>query len=270
MEFMQVMPAGDLAKGTPGEQAAMKVAPTTPAPSHPAASTPVPPPTPVAPTPPKPKIQHVQPPPKTPPIIKDDATEQAPPVKPPPPEPAKPKIKIDLSQLVDAPTTDAPKPAKVKPKAHPKKAVHKTAPKPDDDASADETSGLSREQVAAKLGAKLEAEGSDKGTTTGPDGSTHSNNRDFSEFKNLIHDKVMNDWQVPNSVDETAIDPIVHIHIEKDGYVPPESVSLERSSNNPAIEQSALEAARKLGHLSEPLPDGFPPDTSISFNLQQQ
>jgi outer membrane biosynthesis protein TonB len=268
---MQVMPAGDIAKGTPGEQAAQKLSPTTPAPSHASIETPTPPPTPITPTPPKPKIQHIQPPvPKTPPIIKDDAREQAPPVKPPPPAPAKPKIRIDLSQLVDAPTTDAPTPVKIKPKVHPKKAVHKTASKPEDDSTDTETSGLSQDQVAKKIGAKLAAEGSDKGTTTGPDGSTHSHNTDFSEFKNLIHDKVMNDWQVPNSVDETAIDPIVHIHIEKDGYVPPDSVSLVRSSNNPAIDQSALEAARKLGHLSEPLPDGFPPDTSISFNLQQQ
>jgi outer membrane biosynthesis protein TonB len=273
LEFMQVMPSGDLAKGTPGAQAAPKIAPTTPLSSH--TSTPVPPePTPVKPVPEKPKIHHVIPPtpaPKPPPILKDDAREQAPPVKPHPPkvakvEPAKPKIKVDLSQLVNAPDTDEPKPAKAKP--HPKK-VHHTE-EHHEDAVESENDGLTPAQIAAKLGAKLEAEGTDKGTTTGPDGSTHSNNNDFAEFKNLIHDKVMSEWSVPNSVDPTAVDPLVRIHIDKDGYVPPDSVSLERSSNNLAIDQSALEAARKLGHLSEPLPDGFPPDTSISFNLQQQ
>jgi hypothetical protein len=278
VQFISLMPAGDLAKGTPGAQSAHKIAPTPPAHSHAAEATPVPPlPTPVKPLPDKPKIHHVVPPvptPKPPSIIKDEATEQAPPVKPPPPkvaktEPAKPKIKIDLSHLVDAPDTDEPAPVKTKPKVHPKKIAH-TEEKPDHDTPVNsDTDGLTPAEVARKIGDKLRAEGTDKGTTTGPNGSTHSNNNDFAEFKNLIHDKVMSEWSVPNSVDPSAVDPLVHIHIDKDGYVPPDSVSLERSSNNATIDESALEAARKLGHLSEPLPDGFPPDTSISFNLQQ-
>jgi TonB family protein len=272
-EFISLMPAGDLAKGTPGAQAAQKIAPTTPAPSHPATSTPVPTP----PAPEKPKIQHVTPPaptPKPPPILKDDAREQAPPVKPVPPkpvkvEPAKPKIKIDLSQLVDAPDTDQPKPVKVKPKVHPKKIV-KAQEKPSHDATDSETDGMTEAQVAKKLGAKLAAEGTDKGTITGPNGSTHSKANEFADFYQSIHDQVMTKWSVPNLVDDTAIDPIVRIHVEKDGRVPADRVTLERSSNNPAFDQSALAAARSMGYTLQPLPDGCPPDISITFNLRQQ
>jgi TonB family protein len=272
-EFISLLPSGDLAKGTPGAQAAPKIAPTTPKSSH--TSTPMPPvPTPVKPVPDKPKVHHVIPPtpaPKPPPILKDDAREQAPPVKPPPPpkiakvEPAKPKIKVDLSQLVNAPDADEPKP--VKAKVHPKKITHPE--EHHEDAVESENDGLTPAQVAAKLGAKLRAEGSDKGTTTGPDGSTHSKASDFSGFYQSIHDQVMNKWSVPNSVDQTALDPIVRIHVEKDGHVPADRVTLERSSNNPAFDQSALEAARSMGYTLQPLPDGCPPDISITFNLHQ-
>jgi TonB family protein len=280
LDFISLMPSGDLAKGTAGAQAAQKISPTNPAASHPATETPVP--TSPKPVPEKPKIHHVIPPtptPKPPPIIKDDAREQAPPVKPTPPkpvppkavktEPPKPKIKIDLSQLVDAPDTDDAKPVKTKPKIHPKKTV-KTEEKPTHNAADSETDGMTEAQVAHKLGAKLDAEGTDKGTTNGPNGSTHSKANEFADFYQSIHDQVMTKWSVPNSVDETAIDPIVRIHVEKDGRVPADRVTLERSSNNPAFDQSALEAARGMGYTLQPLPDGCPPDISITFNLRQQ
>ena len=278
IDFIQIVPAGDLAKGTPGAQAAHQLAPTPPAPSHPVASTPVPaPPVPVKPVPEKPKIHHVVPPvpPKVAPIVTPDALEPVAPVKPPTPkvakvEPAKPKIKIDLSHLVDAPDTDDPKPVKIKPKVHPKKAAHPAHDTPAADPTEAETSGLSPAEVARKIGEKLTAEGTDKGTTTGPNGSTHSKAGEFADFYQSIHDQVMTKWSVPNSVDQTAIDPIVRIHVEKDGRVPADRVTLERSSNNPAFDQSALEAARGMGYTLQPLPDGCPPDISITFNLRQQ
>jgi TonB family protein len=277
-QFMQVFqPPGDLAKGTAGKQAAPKIAPTTAAPSHPAAATPVPPPP--TPEPVKPKVQHVTPPtptpkPTPPPIIKDTATEQAEPIKPLPPkpvkvEPPKPKIKIDLSRLVDAPASDEP-PPKIKPKVHPKKTVKPTQAKPDNDDAESETSGLSREQVARELGNKLKAAGVEQGRTDGPNGSTHSTASDFADFYQSIHDQVMAKWSEPNLVDETAIDPVVQIHIDKSGRVPAELVKLLRSSNNPAFDQSAMEAARGMGRTLQPLPDGCPPDISITFNLRQQ
>ena len=280
VDFISLMPSGDLAKGAPGAQAAHKISPTNPAASHPVNETPIPPPP--TPVPEKPKVQHVVPPaptPVPPPILKDDAREQAPPVKPTPPkpappkkakvEPAKPKIKIDLSQVVDIPDSDEAKPVKPKPKVHPKKTV-KAQEKPAHDATDSETDGMTEAQVAKKLGEKLAAEGTDKGTTTGPNGSTHSKANEFADFYQSIHDQVMTKWSVPNSVDETAIDPIVRIHVEKDGRVPADRVTLERSSNNPAFDQSALEAARGMGYTLQPLPDGCPPDISITFNLRQQ
>ena len=60
---------------------------------------------------------------------------------------------------------------------------------------------------------------------------------------------------------------MVKIHVEKDGRVPPELVTLEQSSGNQAYDQSALDATRSLGYLLQPLPDGCPPDIHINFKL---
>ena len=255
-QFIALMPPGETVKGTPGTATAPKFAPTLPAPSKQADE----------PTPPKPKVQKVQPPaPKPPPLLAANAPVPAAPPKPKPKPkpPAPPKVKVDLT-LADAPDTDEPPPPKPKPKAHPKKPAHKA----DREAAASEdTDGLSKQEVAQKLGDQFKDSGVDKADKTGVSGEANGRPSDFSAYKQMIHDRVMNKWSVPNMADSTATEPIVHIHLEASGYVPPDSVSLVHSSGNPAIDQSALEAAREIGQLPEPLPKGFPSDTSISFTL---
>jgi TonB family protein len=261
-EFISLMPQGETVKGEPGPAAAPKIAPTLPAPSREAVE-----PTPTPPPLPKPKVQKVQPPtPKPPPLIKANSPVAVVPPKPKPKPPAPPKVKVDLT-LVDGPTDDDTPAPKPKPKTHPKKPVHKA----DREAAASEdTQGLSKEEVAQKLGDQFKDSGTEKADKTGIDGSQHTKASDYSDFYQSIHDQVMNKWTVPNAVDETAADPIVQIHVDRDGRVPPELVKLLRSSNNPAWDQSALEAARSMGYTLQPLPDGCPPDISITFNLRQQ
>jgi TonB family protein len=80
----------------------------------------------------------------------------------------------------------------------------------------------------------------------------------------MIADQVREAWKSPMT--PASIAPIVAIHIERDGRVPPESVHLIRSSGDPAYDQAALATVRSLGHLHEPLPDGCPPNIKIAFN----
>jgi TonB family protein len=124
---------------------------------------------------------------------------------------------------------------------------------------------LSKEQIAAKLGEKLDAAGVKNAVKPGTSGSTDSRANPFADFYASIRDQAMNQWQSPNLSDANAVDPIVHIHVEKDGRVPTESVRLLQSSGNPAYDDSAIAAAKSLGYLHEPLPDGCPPDISITF-----
>ncbi len=65
-----------------------------------------------------------------------------------------------------------------------------------------------------------------------------------------IRDQAMDLWQNPNLSDENAVDPVVQIHVEKDGRVPPESVYLLHSSGNPALRRFGSVAAAKKPGLS--------------------
>jgi len=264
-QFISLLPEGDVVKGTPGAQEAHKVGPTTSAPAEHHSSTS---------TPPAKAIQPPKPKPPTPPkpLLKQELKLDAPPMltekpvtppKPTPPKPVTPKVKVDLT-LADGPNTPADKP---KPKPQKKPAV-----KPDDshdqqhDAEAKpESAGLSKEQIAAKLGDKSDEAGVKNATQTGTSGSANGHANDFAAFYAAIHDQVMGQWQTPNLVDQTVTNPIVRIHVEKDGHVPPESVQLIQSSGNPTYDDSAVAAAKSLGYLHEPLPDGCPPDISIIF-----
>ena len=159
---------------------------------------------------------------------------------------------------------------KTKPKPHKKPVVKPTddTANQDRDATAKpDSSGLSKEQIAAKLGDKLDAAGVKNATKIGTSGSANSHANPFQDFYDAIRDQVMSQWQSPNLADETAVNPIVHIYVEKDGRVPAESVHLIQSSGNPTYDDSAVAAAKSLGYLHQPLPDGCPPDIPITFKL---
>lgn len=275
--FIDLLPPGDTVKGTAGAQEAPKLGPTTPAPTvHVHHDKITPPPKPVTPPPPvavQPPPAPVPPPvePVVPkPIVKADVPALIP-EKPTPPKPKPPKVKVDLT-LADGPTPVVDKHV-TKPKLKPHvKPVAATPPDttdaPESNAPAQpENTGLSKEQIAAKLGAKLEAAGATTAEHTGTSGSTHARDNPFADFYLSLHDQVMSKWEHPNLTDETAINPVVMIHVEKDGRVPPEGVILKRSSGNPAYDDSAVAAAKSIGYTLQPLPDGCPPDVSITFKL---
>jgi hypothetical protein len=259
-QFVSLLPAGEIVKGTPGPQEAHKTGSTTPAPAHHISAPPptltihASKPTPPKRTPPKPVVKM-----EAPPLLADK------PIVPAPPVPPKlPKVKVDLT-LADAPATATDKP---KPKIHHKKPP----PKPTDDtedqptAATSESTGLSKEQIAAKLGEKLDAEGIKNATNLGKSGASNANQNQFSEFYQMIAEQVKDKWEGPNFSDEAALSPVVHIYVEKDGRVPPETVYLMQSSGNTAYDNSSLAAAKSLGYLREPLPEGCLPDITIHIH----
>jgi colicin import membrane protein len=259
-QFISLVPQGDIVKGTPGTQQAHKLGPTTAAAVHHTA----PPP----PSAPKPAVKTPLPKPLMPPMAeRPDATrlisQNQPPkpvVKPPKPKP--PKVKVDLT-LADGPAQpDAPKP-----KHHPKKPVVKSHDEDDADSADRDSNGLSKEEIASMLGEKKDNAGEKNAEKSGTSGSADAHHSDFSEFYGMIHDQVMSQWQSPSIADESMPEPEVEFHVKKDGRVPIDSVHLTRSSGNPAYDDSAVEAVKNLGYLHEPLPDGCPPDISITFKL---
>jgi TonB family protein len=88
-----------------------------------------------------------------------------------------------------------------------------------------------------------------------------------NDYYQSIHDKIMAVWHPPGEIDGSTVNPIVRIHVNRDGSVPPDEVVLVRSSGNKAIDAVALDAARKLNSLP-PLPSACKPDIPITFNLR--
>jgi len=268
-----LLPDGDVVKGTPGAQQAPKVGTVTPAPSAQRTPTPPveaqpvqpPPPVAVAPPPPVPVPKPIK---LKPVVLKPEAplVEQEKPVTLTPP---KPKIKVDLTKLVDGPAADNPQPVvKHKPQVKKPVAVATSSDLSNQNAAnTSESHGLSREEIAKELGKKVEASGVTNAVKIGPSGAANSQANPFADFYAMIRDQVMNKWEHPNQLDDTAVNPVVQIHVEKDGRVPPESVTLVKSSGNPTFDTSALEAAKSLGYLLQPLPDGCPADIPITFKL---
>ena len=262
---ISLLPEGNVVKGTPGATEAPKLGATTPAPSvaHHHVETPPPTPTPSVMPKPAPTPAPVEP------IVKSEAPALIP-DKPVPAKPAPPKVKVDLT-LQDGPT-----PVKHTPKTKPhiKKptpaAVTDNANAPDRDAPSNpDSTGLSKEEIAQKLGQKLQAAGVDTAVNHGTSGSEHAQQNQFQDFYLSVRDQVMSKWTSPNLSDETAVTPEVTIHVEKDGQVPPDQVTLTRSSGNKAYDDSAVAAAKSLGTLLQPLPDGCPPDIHINFKLNR-
>jgi TonB family protein len=232
------------------------------APAHHAAP---PPPAPSAVAPPQPNVATPPPVAQTTPIVKDTVSPLAPPkpVKPAKPKPAKPKVKVDLHEVVRADATDTPpKPAK----HHAKKPAPKTDNSQDDTDSNPDNVGLSKAQIAEKLGDKLDPSGSHNAVKYGADGAPGGHANNFQDFYAMISNQIFDAWNASNASDSVQTEPIVRMHVERDGRVPPESVHLIRSSGDPAYDDAAIATVKSLGQLREPLPDGCPPDITIHFN----
>jgi TonB family protein len=255
-QFISLLPEGTVVQGTPGAQEAHKAGPTTSAPTEPHASTP---PTHTA------ALHHKEahpPKPAEPPKMTSLAADK--------PVPKPPKVKVDLNLV------DGPAPAMEKPKLKPHLKKPKPVLRPEDESTDDDrdsatnpdSTGLSKEQIAEKLGEKLEAAGIKTAPQAGMSGSANSHPNRFKDFYDSISDQAHSEWQRldhSNLPNDPALDTMVQVHVENDGRVPPESVQLLRSSGNASFDDSVLAAVKNLGYLHDPLPDGCPPDISINF-----
>ena len=268
-QFITLLPPGDTVHGSPGAQQAHKVGATQQAVPHKAAA------------PPPPASAHVAPPqppkPVPPPVVKPPPPTPSPnaiapaPVKPPKPiKPVKPKtetpkVKVDLHEVDRADATDTPpKPAK----HHAKKPVKTPDDSQDDNDASRDTTGLSKEQIAEKLGDKLDASGTHNAKKYGTSGSPNGHSNNFQDYYSLIGNQVQDAWTSPMSPPQN--EPIVGMHVERDGRVVPESVHLITSSGDASYDQAAIDTVKRLGHIHEPLPDGCPPDITIRINPNPQ
>jgi TonB family protein len=89
----------------------------------------------------------------------------------------------------------------------------------------------------------------------------------------MLHDRFYSRWDQPTSIvtPTSSFSAIVKIRIEKDGTI--SDVSLAQSSGNDVMDQSVMEAARKVTQV-DPLPEGMGNggayEVKINFELSQQ
>lgn len=257
------------------EQMATPVPQETAAPSQivipaPSVITPTPEPTPrpkpsVTPTPrPTPKPTPRPTPKPTPEETPDDTPKPKPKVSPKP-KPKKPKPKPSAS-----------------PKKHasPKPSPHKTPA--DDDSADDDSTPAKTAKSAFKTATGQNAGGGDEGTAPGTGGGHRggkghagggNTEGDFGWYHAMLHDRFYSRWDQPTSIvtSDAKFSATVKIRIEKDGTI--SDVSLAQSSGNDVMDQSVMEAARKVTQV-DPLPEGLGAggayEVKIAFELSQQ
>ena len=173
-------------------------------PPTPEAVKPTPPPQPTA-LNPLPPNRSSNPEPLAPPPDKP-VTIKPPPPKPAPPPKPKPKIALSKADLTEVDTSASAHGITTKPSPWSKKPSKEVPDKhlPKTDTSSPDTTGLSKDQVAAKLASELKHSGVENAPATGPSGAENSHASDFSAFYLSVRDQVMNKWQHPNLDDATA------------------------------------------------------------------
>jgi TonB family protein len=184
--------------------------------------------------------------------------------KPTPRETPKPKPKASPKPK----PKHKPKP-KTSPSPHKHPSPHKS-PTPDDDPTAD--TGDDAPTKSAKAAFK-KATGhaltggtdGDIGTAPGTGGGHRGGNGhagggntqgDFGWYHSMLHDTFYGRWIEPTSIatNSSSYSALVKIRIEKDGTI--SDVSLAKSSGNEVMDQSVMDAARKVTQV-DPLPDGL-------------
>jgi len=114
-------------------------------------------------------------------------------------------------------------------------------------------------------------EGSGAGTGKGTGRGTGAGNNQFTWYYEMLDDRFTNRWQQPLSIVRSTQDFVttLKIRINKDGTIAAREIA--NSSGNPIMDESVLEAARKVVAV-DPLPAGLGGDSfevNINFKLDQ-
>jgi TonB family protein len=281
---------------TPDVPSDISLATPTPTPTPTPEPTPTPTPTPTATPKPTPKPTPTPTPKSTPKPTPKPTPKSTPEEKPSPtPEPEetpKPAPKPSAKPTPKA----SPKPsAKPSPHASPHSSPKPSGspkPKPKTQAKTDEesshkadsgekksTSGEKKSGDAAKSSSgKGEGKGNSSakaafmaskggGTGAGGAGGNGTDPGTIDAYHTLIHDRFYSQWEQPTSIPtehKHDFATVLKITIERDGTI--SAFSLAKPSGNPVMDQSVLEAARKVLKIA-PVPDGMGSSSGYTINI---
>ena len=204
--------------------------------------------------------------------------------KPTPSATPTPKPKPKASASPHKHSSPKPKPkASASPHKHssPNPSPH-NSPSPDDEDNNDDASQQAKAAFKKATGHGDQGGESEAGTTPGSGGGHRGGaghagggdtESDFGWYAAMLHDRFYSRWDQPTSIvtPTSSFSAIVKIKIEKDGAI--SDVSLAQSSGNDVMDQSVMEAARKVTQV-DPLPQGLGEggayEVKINFELSQQ
>lgn len=197
---------------------------------------------PAPPRPPK-EIPKSIPKPKTPPVVQKPAIKTPAPTKPPvpPPKPAAkpavqtPSLSQRLQQRLEKVKTVAEKPRATQP------PVKGRFVEPQEWSKLQRSSAGSQTQMSAA------------GLTAGAPGKVFP----FSWYLDLVQSKITSNWKEPPRafIDASRAWAVVSFAVERDGRI--SGIRMDARSNNPALDESVVEAVRVSDPLP-PLPVDFP------------
>jgi TonB family protein len=127
--------------------------------------------------------------------------------------------------------------------------------------------GMSKEGVAEKLGAALKNSGVTNAVKIGRSGDPNGGGNDNAWYYTIIRDQMYTAWQPPMTVSSKRLHAIIQILVEKSGAI--SKVELLQSSGNQEYDDSALSAARSVGRIKQPLPEGLDGNITITFNPKE-
>jgi len=267
LTIIQLLPQGDLVKGTPLPKTAQSL--SQPASPRTASQTPPSPPTPPQPPPPPEPVKTQQP--------KPDPQSQHQQATPPPSPVVTPFTQPKAVKEKTAPTTKpAPKPVKVnlkevarelpKDKKETKKTsaqavTHSPTAQPNSQTSSQAevvslpSTGASAGDIKDRLHGKLGKAGVSSASANGqsgvPTGSAAPS--EANAYYTLIRDIYYDVWHQPPSLANKKLSTTLKIRINKNGEIL--SFQTQQSSGNKAMDESVLTAAKTVKTIGSPLPD---------------
>ncbi len=124
---------------------------------------------------------------------------------------------------------------------------------------------LSSSEITSRLGAALGKSGSGGAIQIGPLSSPGGGTGNFGSYYDLIRKQMFSAWNRPVHLTQKELTALVKITIENDGRI--SNVSLVSGSGIRDFDESIVEAARRVGRIREPLPEGLNHEITIRFKL---
>ncbi len=120
-------------------------------------------------------------------------------------------------------------------------------------------------EITSRLGAALGKSGSGGAIQIGPLSSPGGGSGNFGSYYDLIRKQMFSAWNRPVHLTQKELSALVKITIENDGRI--SNVALVSGSGIRDFDESIVEAARRVGRIREPLPEGLNHEITIRFKL---